>query len=149
MTPNMTASNWAETPKIGIEDKLSVGDMGRIDTDAEMGSERKRRSRWDITPVVFIGGETPGQFTPKVVGAVTPVAGGATPTMLAPGAATPVGVAAMGMRTPAVNVAAMLPEQLQEWRYGKEIDERNKPFTDEELDVLLPPGYKVRPCMLY
>lgn len=37
----------------------------------------------------------------------------------------------------------MTPEQLQAYRWEREIDERNRPFTDEELDAMFPPGYKV------
>ena len=37
----------------------------------------------------------------------------------------------------------MTPEQLQAWRWEKEIDERNRPWSDEELDAMFPEGYKV------
>lgn len=37
----------------------------------------------------------------------------------------------------------MTPEQLQAWRWEREIDERNRPLTDEELDAMFPEGYKV------
>lgn len=40
---------------------------------------------------------------------------------------------------------SMTPEQLQAWRWEREIDERNRPLTDEELDAMCPEGYKV-PC---
>lgn len=40
---------------------------------------------------------------------------------------------------------SMTPEQLQAWRWEREIDERNRPLTDEELDAMFPEGYKV-PC---
>lgn len=43
------------------------------------------------------------------------------------------------------HIAAMTPEQLQAYRWEKEIDERNRPYTDEELDAMFPPGYKVLP----
>lgn len=43
------------------------------------------------------------------------------------------------------HVAAMTPEQLQAYRWEKEIDERNRPYTDEELDAMFPAGYKVLP----
>lgn len=59
---------------------------------------------------------------------------------------TPVGVKAMAMATPTPgHIAAMTPEQLQAYRWEKEIDERNRPYTDEELDAMFPPGYKVLP----
>lgn len=37
----------------------------------------------------------------------------------------------------------MTPEQLQAWRWEREIDERNRPLTDDELDAMFPEGYKV------
>ena len=59
---------------------------------------------------------------------------------------TPVGVKAMALATPTPgHVAAMTPEQLQAYRWEKEIDERNRPYTDDELDAMFPPGYKVLP----
>lgn len=38
---------------------------------------------------------------------------------------------------------SMTPEQLQAYRWEREIDERNRPLTDEELEALFPPGYKI------
>lgn len=38
---------------------------------------------------------------------------------------------------------SMTPEQLQAWRWEREIDERNRPLSDEELDAMFPEGYKV------
>jgi splicing factor 3B subunit 1 len=64
---------------------------------------------------------------------------------MTPGAATPTGVMAMGMKTPHITQVPMTPEQMQAWRWEREIDERNKPITDEELEVLFPPGYKILP----
>lgn len=44
----------------------------------------------------------------------------------------------------------MTPEQLQAWRWEREIDERNRPLSDEELDAMFPEGYRVRnkPCTM-
>jgi len=39
----------------------------------------------------------------------------------------------------------MTPEQLQAYRWEKEIDERNRPLSDDELDQMFPPGYKPLP----
>ena len=52
----------------------------------------------------------------------------------------------MGLATPSPGqLGAMTPEQMQAWRWEKELDERNRPLTDEELDALFPQeGYKVR-----
>lgn len=85
---------------------------------------------------------TPGAMTPQTPHG-TP--GHATP-MLTPGGSTPVGVKAMAMATPTPgHLASMTPEQLQAYRWEREIDERNRPYTDEELDAMFPPGYKVLP----
>jgi splicing factor 3B subunit 1 len=49
----------------------------------------------------------------------------------------------MGMKTPAVPLGSMTPEQMAVFRWEKDIDDRNRPLSDEELDALVPPGYKV------
>ena len=59
--------------------------------------------------------------------------------------ATPVGARAANMATPAPNRVPMTPEQMQACRWEREIDERNRPLSDEELDAMFPPGYKVLP----
>ena len=95
------------------------------------------------------GGATPGGATP---GGMTPMGGGATPSMMTPGMTpsgqfqTPMGQKAMGMATPSpAQMAQMTPEQLQAYRWEREIDERNRALSDEELDQMFPPGYKVLP----
>lgn len=41
-------------------------------------------------------------------------------------------------------LVSMTPEQMQAYRWEREIDERNRPLGDEELDALFPKeGYKV------
>jgi len=65
--------------------------------------------------------------------------------MLTPGGTTPIGTAAMGMKTPSVaQRVPMTPEQAAIYKWEKEIDDRNRPLSDEELDALIPPGYKVK-----
>ena len=51
----------------------------------------------------------------------------------------------MGLATPSAGqLGSMTPEQMQAWRWEKELDERNRPLSDEELDALFPQeGYKV------
>ncbi|VEL31565.1 unnamed protein product, partial [Protopolystoma xenopodis] len=128
----------------------------------------KRRSRWDETPLKSGAGATPGATPGGSTPSQTPrgfTPGGlTTPTMtpsgvmgmslLTPSGTTPVGAKAMGMVTPALTGAAvtlpgsgvpMTPEQLQAYSWQKEIDDRNRPLTDEELDEILPPGYKIMP----
>lgn len=131
-TPGLI-SGWAETPK---------ADRGHdLIEETPAPSASKRRSRWDETPA----GLTHGLATPVTPGMMTP-SGGMTP--MTPGAATPIGSKAMNMATPTPGGAAamlMTPEALQSVRWEKEIDERNAPISDEELDALFPPGYKVLP----
>ncbi len=37
----------------------------------------------------------------------------------------------------------MTPEQQQAYRFAKEMDDRNRPYTDDELDEMLPDGYTI------
>lgn len=42
----------------------------------------------------------------------------------------------------------MTPDQRQAFRWEREIDERNRPLTDDELDAIMPKdGYKVLECL--
>ncbi|XP_073068647.1 splicing factor 3B subunit 1-like isoform X2 [Manis javanica] len=107
-------SGWAETPRTD-----RGGDsIGETPTPGAS----KRKSRWDETPASQMGGSTP---------------------VLTPGK-TPIGTPAMNMATPTPgHIMSMTPEQLQAWRWEREIDERNRPLSDEELDAMFPEGYKV------
>ena len=156
-------AGWAETPRTdraGVEEKII--------SETPTPSASKRRSRWDETPgatpsaTPSAGGVTPGGATPSATpGGMTPMGGmtpggmtpsdkmtpagmsGMTPGMT-PSAATPMGAKAMGMATPSpAQMLQMTPEQLQAYRWEKEIDDRNRPLADEELDAMFPPGYKV------
>ncbi|EAT45112.1 AAEL003605-PA [Aedes aegypti] len=127
--------SWAETPR---------ADRGPSDSAMDSTTPAsKRRSRWDETP----SNATPSAMTPSIAMTPTPHAtpGHATP-LLTPGGTTPIGHKAMAMATPTPgHLASMTPEQLQAYRWEKEIDERNRPFSDEELDAMFPAGYKVLP----
>lgn len=86
--------------------------------DSVTGS--KKKSRWDETPVAGVGdslnafGSTPGTAY-----------FGATPAR-------------------ADSFVAMTPEVAQRIRWEAEIDERNRPFSDGELDAVLPlNGYRI------
>ena len=122
MTPG-----WAETPR---------ADRGTdLIQDTPTPSASKRRSRWDETPAAG------GSMTPATPSMMTP-----SMTPITPSGATPMGPKAMGMATPTPgHLVPMTPEQMQAFRWEKEIDERNRPMSDEELDALFPPGYKVLP----
>lgn len=135
-------SGWAETPR------TDRGDMDDADyLIRSTPSTDKRRSRWDETPANATTTNS-GGFTPvsKEIGvASTPrTASGFTPGMT-PIIATPVGARAANLATPAPNQVPMTPEQMQAYRWEREIDERNRPLSDDELDAMFPPGYKVLP----
>ncbi|XP_010520843.1 PREDICTED: splicing factor 3B subunit 1 isoform X2 [Tarenaya hassleriana] len=91
---------------------------------------KRQRSRWDETPATM--------------GSATPMAG-ATPAAYTPGV-TPIGGVDLATPTPGqINLrGALTPEQYNLLRWERDIEERNRPLTDEELDAMFPQeGYKV------
>ncbi|KAF1806012.1 armadillo-type protein [Mucor lusitanicus] len=110
-----------------------------------------KRSRWDATPVRSNDPDatpvrssewdvdaTPRGTTKRSRWDATPVAGVSDVTM-----ATPVG--GMGMMTPTPGqVSQMTAEATNALRWERELDSRNRPLSDEELDAMFPTtGYKV------
>lgn len=131
-TPHL--SGWAETPKL---ERVAEHDLL-----AQKASAAKKRSRWDETPVGTVQPMTPSYTMTPTGSMMTPVYG----DMFTPSMATPAGINAMNLQTPAAGAAAaipMTPEQMQAYRYEREIDERNRPLADDELDALIPSGYKI------
>ena len=140
-------NRWDATPVAG-----DVGGTGswdatpKIDAGAGGGvgpTPKRTRSRWDETPLIRAGAAGDPNATPLGAGAFD---GGATPGpgQLA-GMVTPDihGLAAQHMA--AANVP-MTPEQYNAMRYEREIEARNAPLTDEDLDLMLPSeGYKILP----
>ncbi|KAJ3027328.1 UNVERIFIED_CONTAM: Splicing factor 3B subunit 1 [Siphonaria sp. JEL0065] len=111
----------------------------------------KKRNRWDETPVnPSAGSTTAWDATPKA-GTAGAAAGkksrwDETPVNISQFAATPVGTMGMGMMTPNPNrmQIPMTPEANNALRWEKEMDARNRPMSDEELDSILPDkGYKI------
>lgn len=124
-------SGWAETPRT---DRVA----GDLIQETPTPSASKRRSRWDETP----SNQTPGSMTPQTP--ATPLTTPHQTSILTPSGVTPTGPKAMGLATPTPgHLMSMTPEQLQAYRWEREIDERNRPLSDDELDALFPPGYKV------
>ena len=138
-TPSRIKNRWDETPTPG---RLGGGgnswDMtpavgGASAAGAAAAAAAAPKSRWD---------ETPANLNASASGL------GATPlgiNMSTPGA-TPVGP--IDAQTPAFGAlggtAGMTPEAIQQARWQNEIDERNRPLTDEDLDAIFPPeGYKI------
>ena len=123
------------------------GDAGTPKIDAGGGgvgpTPKRTRSRWDETPLIRAGAAGDPNATPLGAGAFD---GGATPGpgQLA-GMVTPDihGLAAQHMA--AANVP-MTPEQYNAMRWEREVEARNAPLTDEDLDLMLPSeGYKILP----
>ncbi|KAG0482073.1 hypothetical protein HPP92_010157 [Vanilla planifolia] len=118
-TPGATPAGmtWDATPKLG---------------GLATPTPKRQRSRWDETPA------TMGSATP-LPGAVTPAAA------FTPGI-TPIGGVDLATPTPgAINIRGpMTPEQYNLLRWERDIEERNRPLTDEELEAMFPQeGYKI------
>ena len=170
-TPAAKRNRWDETPKasLGAETpgSASWGTTPRVDRggDEPTQSTRVKKSRWDVTPAAedtpsmtpgmtpggmtpSFGGETPS-MTPRDKGGMTPSMGsetpsGMTPGGLTPGGTTPVGPRAAHMQTPAPGSKRQFTSNAEmQHKWNVEIDERNRPLSDEEIDAMLPPGYKV------
>ncbi|KAG0313498.1 Splicing factor 3B subunit 1 [Dissophora globulifera] len=118
-------NRWEETPK----------------------AEVKKRNRWDETPVASTS--SAWDATPKASGVTeTPTAKRSRwdETPVAPSGmfgATPMGAGQLGMVTPNMMVP-MTPEAMNAQRWEHEIDMRNRPLTDDDLDAMFPTtGFKI------
>ena len=134
---------WDETPGRAPSqwDSLESGTAKAGDT--AKAAPRRARSRWDETPLIRAGGD-PSATPAWTGGDQTPLinAGGETPRIAA-GMATPSAAQIAAHQAMQSNVP-LTPEQYQQMRYQREIEERNRPQTDEELDELLPSeGFKI------
>lgn len=99
----------------------------------------RKKSRWDQTPDVAAGrrksrwDETPKDMAGLAASAATPnFAAMDTPQQ-------------MMMATPMhTQMGAMTPDQRQRVRWEQDMDERNRPLSDEELDMMIPSeGYTI------
>lgn len=120
-------SRWDATPSVSDMNKPATS---RWDATPSMPSAAggvtatpsgRKRSRWDETPMQE--NNQLGDMTPAVSNA---------------GMQTPAGMNLAGMATPMTSQVPMTPEQITATRYQQEIDMRNRPLTDEELDDMLP-----------
>ena len=65
---------------------------------------------------------------------------------MTPPGSTPVSRNVVNSFTPYANLnVPITPEQMHAQRNESELDEHNRQLTDEELDEMLPPGFKVLP----
>ncbi|KAJ3093134.1 Splicing factor 3B subunit 1 [Quaeritorhiza haematococci] len=132
-------SEWEE------DDKPAVPKSSRWDATPVAGEGQtpaRKRNRWDETPVAVNGASTSAwDATPKV--SATPSGKRSrwdeTPVgFQSQFAATPVGNLGMATPTPGQVQVPMTPEAVNAMRWEKEIDYRNRPLSDEELDAMFP-----------
>ncbi|KYQ90742.1 HEAT repeat-containing protein [Tieghemostelium lacteum] len=120
-------NRWDETPV------SSSGATGGFKGTVADTPNNKRKSRWDETPL-NVTSQT--QATPMYN------LGGATPKYDGSQVAMTPNYSGLVKQTPMIGGQMMLdPQQLQ---IQRDIEERNKPWTDEELNSLLPSdGYEI------
>ncbi|CAL1386757.1 unnamed protein product [Linum trigynum] len=140
-TPSAGRRNrWDETPtpgRVADSDATPGATPAGVTWDATpkglaTPTPKRQRSRWDETPA------TMGSATP-MPGATPAAAAAFTPGV------TPVGGVELATPTPSLmQRGAITPEQYNLLRWEKDIEERNRPLTDEELDAIFPlEGYKI------
>ena len=131
------ASRWMETP--ARDDAPAKANRWDSTPTAPVAAESGgKRSRWDETPMVDSG---------AAAGGATPVGGfgGATPLGLADAMTpTPTSFAAQSAAALALDRGPVTPEMAQRMRWEREMNERNRPLSDAELDMMFPAnGYKI------
>lgn len=147
-TPSVRRNRWDETPTPG---RVNDSDATPAAGGATPGATPAGMT-WDATPkITGMATPTPKRQrsrwdeTPATMGSATPMAG-ATPSVAMTPGVTPVGGSDMATPTPGqINLRGPLtPEQYNLMRWEKDIEERNRPLTDEELDSMFPSeGYSI------
>lgn len=111
---------------------MGEGVEKRSDGELALSSRPRKKTRWsEPAPVAVAAG---GFLVPSNPSAIMTTNNNNDNNNLQHILATPMGPAAMGLATPA---------GLKSIRGEMEFHERNKPYTDEELDEILPKGYKI------
>ncbi|CAG8762146.1 16643_t:CDS:10 [Dentiscutata erythropus] len=119
-----SSSEWSKPDEEAPISKSRWDETPRtMDEDSSMETPRKR-SRWDVTPQVQKKSrwdETPTH--PSVQMGATPVGN-------------------LGLLTPTPGHLVLMTPEAQRWE--RDLDARNRPLTDEELDAMFPAtGYKI------
>jgi splicing factor 3B subunit 1 len=106
----------------------------RWDQTPQNAEMQEKGSRWDQTPQGDSQKQSKWDQTPVSTGAATPVSYGG---------ATPIGGAGSMTPTPS-QLAQTNPDLYNQWKVEQDIDYRNRPLTDEDLDQMLPSqGYEI------
>lgn len=142
--------NGDETPRRKKRRWDDPGDTPIRNQPDNDGQPPRKRNRWDETPVNVgpAGSETPGKARTRSRWDETPVnmIGGNQTPLLSQTASTPLGN--LGQQTPLFSgpPGSMTPDLIHASRWAAEINERNKPWTDEELNEYFPKsGYEIVP----
>ncbi|KAI3963381.1 hypothetical protein MKW98_022803 [Papaver atlanticum] len=131
-TPGRVADADA-TPSAGVTPAATPSGMTWDSTPKLAGlatpTPKRQRSRWDETPLT--------------IGSATPMLGATPAGPYTPGV-TPLGGVELTTPIPGAIRQAITPEQYNLMRWEKDIEERNRPLSDEELDSMFPQeGYKI------
>ncbi|KAL1289582.1 hypothetical protein HN51_057994 [Arachis hypogaea] len=163
--PDTTPGRWDATPTPGRVTDATPGRRNRwdetptpgrlVDSDATPAGgvtpgATPAGMTWDATPKLS-GMATPTpkrqgsrwDETPATMGSATPLPGATPAAAYTPGV-TPAGGFGLATPTPGQLRGSVTPEQYNLLRWERDIEERNRPLTDEELDVMFPQeGYKI------
>lgn len=131
----------------GADDKLDNGEetkfqvKSRWDVTPLVSSNSVIKSRWDETPTTsssIVDSKVEESTKKKSRWDETPIASSGSSAIVQ----TPIG--AQYAATPSQLFSSMTPEVAQQMRWEAEVDERNRPLSDFELDSLLPSnGYRI------
>ncbi|XP_057718978.1 uncharacterized protein LOC130933398 [Arachis stenosperma] len=163
--PDTTPGRWDATPTPGRVTDATPGRRNRwdetptpgrlVDSDATPAGgvtpgATPAGMTWDATPKLS-GMATPTpkrqgsrwDETPATMGRATPLPGTTPAAAYTPGV-TPAGGFGLATPTPGQLRGSVTPEQYNLLRWERDIEERNRPLTDEELDAMFPQeGYKI------
>ena len=163
--PDTTPGRWDATPTPGRVTDATPGRRNRwdetptpgrlVDSDATPAGgvtpgATPAGMTWDATPKLS-GMATPTpkrqgsrwDETPATMGSATPLPGATPAAAYTPGV-TPAGGFGLATPTPGQLRGSVTPEQYNLLRWERDIEERNRPLTDEELDAMFPQeGYKI------
>lgn len=138
-TPSRS-SRWDATPVAGDAKK------NRWDATPVHGAtgSASTGSKWDATPVSFeAGGVTPAPGGKRSRWDETPVAGDRGGGDMTPRKSVQMTPGGSSIAADILS-GALTPEMAQRMRWEREIEERNRPLADDELDAMFPQtGYKV------
>jgi len=117
---NSGSQKWDETPVVASGQTTQYGATPMISSGTASATDGgRKRSRWDSTPAPNTLAQGAGSHTP-LIGGATPMLGGNTP-----------------MLTPSLSKALS---------NEKEMERRNRPWTNAALDAILPSeGYTILP----